>query len=63
MARDHNPPGAGEEKPFLEHLEDLRFLIWKVLVSWAAAALLAFLAAGRMMDLVRWPLARMARIL
>jgi len=61
MARDHNPPGDGEEKPFLEHLEDLRFLIWKVLVSWAAAALLAFLAAGRIMEVVRWPLTRIGR--
>ncbi len=61
MARDHNPPEEGEEKPFLDHLEDLRFLIWKILISWGTAALLAFFAADRMLEAVRWPLARTVR--
>lgn len=63
MARERKPPGEPEEKPFLDHLEDLRFLVWKILISWGAAAVLAFAGAERVMAAARWPLARMARSL
>ncbi len=59
MGRDRKSPGGTEDKPFLEHLEDLRLLIWKILLAWGAAVLLAFFLAGRVMDAVQWPLARM----
>ena len=49
-----------EEKPFLDHLEDLRFLIFKLLAAWGAASLLAFLLADRVLAAVQWPLRRMA---
>ncbi len=61
MARELKGPGAPEEKPFLDHLEDLRFLILRILISWGAASLLAFALAGRVMTAVQWPLVRMAR--
>lgn len=60
MARDRKSPPAAEEKPFLEHLEDLRLLVWKILISWAAGSLVAFALAGRVLDAVQWPLLRMA---
>lgn len=61
MPGDRNPPGDPEEKPFLDHLEDLRVLILKILAAWGAASLLAFVLAGRVLAVVQWPLVRMVR--
>lgn len=61
MGRDRKSSREPEDKPFLDHLEDLRFLIWKVLIAWGAAALLAFALSGRVMDAVQWPLLKMVR--
>lgn len=61
MARDRKSLPEPEEKPFLDHLEDLRFLIGKILISWGAASVLAFLLAGRVLAAVQWPLIRMVR--
>lgn len=60
MAGEPKTRRQPEEKPFLDHLEDLRFLVWKILASWGAAAILAFILAGPVMKAVRWPLDRIA---
>ena len=49
-------------KPFLEHLEDLRWLILKILISWGAASLVAFILANRLFAVLQLPLARMTRV-
>ena len=61
MERDPKPGGEPEEKPFLEHLEDLRRLLLKIIFFWAAASLAAFFLAGRVFDVLQWPLLRVAR--
>ncbi len=49
---------GGEEKPFLEHLEDLRRLFLKIFLSWGAFSLVAFFLADRVFTLIQWPLQR-----
>ncbi len=58
MAGGRNPRTEPEEKPFLDHLEDLRFLIFRILAAWGAAAGVAFLRAAWIMEAVQWPLLR-----
>ena len=56
------PPGrdkGGEEKPFLDHLEDLRWVLLMIVAAWASATVLAFAFAPRLLSLVRQPLERM----
>jgi sec-independent protein translocase protein TatC len=43
-------------KPFLEHLEDLRVVIFKMLGSWAAGTILAYSFHAKIMLLLRVPL-------
>lgn len=59
MERDHKTGGELEEKPFLDHLEDLRWLVLKILLSWGVMSLIAFLLADRVFTLIQWPLLRM----
>jgi len=59
MERGRNSEHELEEKPFLEHLEDLRWLILRILISWGAASLIAFAFANRVFLLIQWPLSRM----
>jgi sec-independent protein translocase protein TatC len=47
-----------EQKPFLEHLEDLRVLIIQFIVSWGFFSLIAFFQAPRIFRLIEWPLVR-----
>ena len=59
MERGLNSGQELEEKPFLEHLEDLRWLVLKILISWGAAALIAFTLAKPIFAIMQWPLAKM----
>ncbi len=60
MARPGNGGPPAEDKSFWEHLEDLRRTLIKCLAAVALAAAAAFLFADRLLEAVRWPLARMA---
>lgn len=44
------------EKPFLDHLEDLRGLILKCAVAIGVGALLGITGIGKVMEILRWPL-------
>lgn len=59
MERGRNSDRELAEKPFLEHLEDLRWLILKIIISWGAASLIAFIFAKLVFVLLQWPLSRM----
>ncbi|MCX6348444.1 MAG: twin-arginine translocase subunit TatC [Candidatus Aureabacteria bacterium] len=50
---------AEEEKPFLEHLEDLRWTLLKCIGVWGAATAAAFALSPRVLTVVRFPLVRM----
>jgi len=62
MERDSNRGQELEEKPFLEHLEDLRWLILKILISWGGASLVAFVFSNRVFAVLQLPLAGMTRV-
>lgn len=59
MERKAKSGGEGEEKPFLDHLEDLRWLLLKIFFSWGIFSLIAFLLAPQVLTVVKWPLFRM----
>ncbi len=44
------------EKPFLEHVEDLRGLILKCVVVIGAGSVLGIVFIGQVMEILRWPL-------
>jgi len=50
------PDRRGEEKPFLDHLEDLRWVLIKVIAAWGAATAAAFVFAPQLLALIRHPL-------
>lgn len=66
MAAEPLPPpevidddeGGGPVKPFLEHLEDLRWTIIKVLAAVIIAMLVCLVAGNRLVTLLTWPLVR-----
>ena len=63
MAGDHeseHPDEAegGPVKTFLEHLEDLRWVLIKSLVALGVAVLLCLLAGNYVVGIVKWPLTR-----
>ena len=45
-------------KPFLDHLEDLRWMLIKMIVALAASMALSFFFASRLLAVVIWPLKR-----
>ncbi len=47
-------------KPFLEHLEDLRLVIFKMLATWVASTILAYSFHAKIMLLMRAPLDKAA---
>lgn len=51
------PEGFGPVKPFLEHLEDLRWVLVRCLVGVILGTLACFTAADRVMEIVMGPLA------
>jgi len=44
------------EKPFLDHLEDLRGVILKCAAAIGAGSILGVMSIGRVMEILRWPL-------
>ena len=46
------------EKPFLDHLEDLRGVILKCAAAIGAGSLLGVMGIGQVMEIIRWPLTR-----
>ncbi|NBR70781.1 MAG: twin-arginine translocase subunit TatC [Verrucomicrobia bacterium] len=46
------------EKPFLDHLEDLRGLLLKCAAAIAGGSVLGVMGIGRVMEILRWPLAQ-----
>lgn len=58
MEKELKAGNRAEEKPFLEHLEDLRRLLLKIFLAWGVASLAAFLLADRLFTLIQWPLQR-----
>jgi sec-independent protein translocase protein TatC len=55
---DEDDEGGGPVKPFLEHLEDLRWTIIKVLAAVIIAMLVCLVAGNRLVSLLTYPLAR-----
>ncbi len=65
MSDSHEPevlPPADREadssmlKPFLEHLEDLRWMLIKMLATLGVASILSFFFARKLLTLIIWPL-------
>lgn len=61
MERELKPKRGSEEKPFLEHLEELRWMFLKSFLAWGLASLTAFLFTSRIFAVVQLPLRYMAR--
>ncbi len=51
--RDHSNPNA--EKPFLEHLEDLRVCITRIVLTLGIATVACFIFRNELMDIIRRP--------
>lgn len=47
---------SDQEKPFLEHIEDLRWVILKCAAAIGVGALAGVLGIGQVMEVIRWPL-------
>ncbi len=47
-----------KEKPFLEHIEDLRGVILKCAGAIGVGSILGVFGIGRVMEILRWPLAQ-----
>lgn len=64
MADDHEPDRpeleseGGPVKSFLEHLEDLRWVLVKSVVALGIAMLLCLIAGNHVVQILKWPLAR-----
>ena len=59
---DSQPGEGGPVKPFLEHLEDLRWVIIKVTVATIVGMTFCLFAADRIVALFKWPLERSTHI-
>ena len=55
---DEEEEGGGPVKPFLEHLEDLRWTIIKVLAAVFIAMLICLVAGNKLVAMLTWPLIR-----
>jgi sec-independent protein translocase protein TatC len=53
---DHTGEGGGPVKPFLDHLEDLRWMLIKVSVSLAVAFIACLVGANALVKVLVWPL-------
>lgn len=47
---------SDQEKPFLDHIEDLRWVILKVAAAIGVGSILGVLGIGQVMEAIRWPL-------
>lgn len=59
---DEKPGEGGPVKPFLEHLEDLRWVIVKVAVATLIGMTVCLFAANQIVAMFKWPLERSTRI-
>lgn len=59
---DEKPGEGGPVKPFLEHLEDLRWVIIKVAVALVIGMVICLFAADRVVAMFKWPLERAAHL-
>ena len=59
---DDKPGEGGPIKPFLEHLEDLRWVIIKVAVAILIGMTVCLFAADRIVAMFKWPLERSTQI-
>lgn len=55
---DHTGEGGGPVKPFLDHLEDLRWMLIKVTVSLAVAVMVCLVGADWLVKVMKWPLVK-----
>ncbi len=55
---DHTGEGGGPVKPFLDHLEDLRWLLIKISVSLAVAIATCLVASDWLVKVMEWPLVK-----
>ena len=51
-----------EEKPFLEHLEDLRIVITRVVITLLAAMALCFAFRNELMEIIRRPVVQVWQV-
>jgi sec-independent protein translocase protein TatC len=56
-----NEDEGGPVKPFLEHLEDLRWVLIKAVVAVALGMLLCLIGAKQVMEVLKWPLVKADR--
>src|SRR5438105_9053675 len=54
----HEEEEGGPVKSFLEHLEDLRWVLIKSLVALSITVLLCLIAGPHVVAILKWPLAR-----
>lgn len=54
----HTGEGGGPVKPFLDHLEDLRWMLIKVTVSLSVAVMVCLVGADWLVKLMKWPLVK-----
>lgn len=59
---DEKPGEGGPVKPFLEHLEDLRWVIIKVALATIIGMTVCLFAANQIVAMFKWPLERSTRI-
>lgn len=59
---DEDEEGGGPVKPFLEHLEDLRWTIIKVVSALLIAMVACLVAGDRLFKLLSWPLVQAQRL-
>lgn len=55
---DPTGEGGGPVKPFLDHLEDLRWMLIKVTVSLAVAVMVCLVGANWLVEIMKWPLVK-----
>ena len=55
---DHTGEGGGPVKPFLDHLEDLRWMLIKISVSLAVAVAACLVGADSLVKIMKWPLVK-----
>lgn len=60
LKADDDPAGegGGPVKPFLDHLEDLRWMLIKVTVSLLVAIVACLVGANWLVDIMKWPLVK-----
>lgn len=60
---DPDDEGGGPVKPFLEHLEDLRWTVIKIVAAVVVAMFVCLVAGNRLVQLLTWPLIQSQQLL